>query len=111
MPHEDHEAQRQHWYPLALDDGLPAPPLVVRPRSDSGRLHAAKLVLQVPDLIANPGGQLELKLGRCRVHLLGELGDEGCKIRASWSAALVAGRGRSCPRRHAGDRRLATALL
>ena len=51
-------------------------------------LHAAKLVLELADLIADPRGKLELKL-RCRgMHLLGELGDQRCQVGASRAAPL-----------------------
>ena len=38
--------------------------------------HAAQLLLQVGDLVAEPGGQLELQLGRRPMHLVGQLLDE-----------------------------------
>jgi hypothetical protein len=38
---------------------------------DPRRLHAPQLVLQVAYLVPDARGQLELKLGRRRVHLLG----------------------------------------
>src|ERR1035441_7452542 len=59
--------------------------------SDSGGLHAAQFVLQVLDLVADPGGDLKLQLGRGGVHLIGELLDQGDQVHAR----LTAARGRS----------------
>ena len=43
---------------------------------DACCLHATQLVLELADLVADPGGYLELQLRRRRVHLLGELRDQ-----------------------------------
>ena len=39
-------------------------------------LHAAELVLEIPDLVAEAGRDLELELGGGGVHLLGQLADQ-----------------------------------
>ena len=44
-------------------------------------------MLEIPDLVPDPGGELELQLRRCRVHLVGELGDEGDQIATRRPAA------------------------
>ena len=43
---------------------------------DSGSLHSPEFVLEVLDLVPDPGGDLELQLGGGRVHLLGQLTDQ-----------------------------------
>src|SRR6516165_3069067 len=53
------------------------------PALDPGGLHAAQLVLQFLDLVAQPRGQLELQLRSGGVHLVGELGDEADQVLAS----------------------------
>src|SRR5215470_6541940 len=58
----------------AISDGRS--PARSRTRSDAGRLHAAQLLLELADLVPQPGGDLELQLRRGRVHLLGELAGE-----------------------------------
>ena len=63
--------------------------------SDAGGVHAAQLVLQIADLIAEAGRDLELKLSGSRVHLLGELGDQPDELAAQ----------------RAGHRRLTAGLL
>src|SRR6266851_5007040 len=40
--------------------------------SDAGGLHAAQFLLELPDLIPEPCSELELKLGRRHVHLVGQ---------------------------------------
>jgi hypothetical protein len=41
--------------------------------AETGQVHAAELLLEIGDLVAQPGSQLELQLaGRCH-HLAGEL--------------------------------------
>src|SRR6266496_4182592 len=55
--------------------------------SDARSLHAAQLVLELPDLVPDPGGDLELQLRGRGVHLLGELGDEGDQVAAGFPAA------------------------
>src|SRR5580704_10988011 len=87
--------------------------------SHPGGLHAAQFVLQFPDLVAEPRGDLELQLGRCRVHLLGQLADQADQVLACWAAlaglaAPSPGRGRRRrprARRQSGHRCLAPALL
>src|ERR1039457_5477753 len=83
----------------------------VRP-SESGGLHAAQFVFQVLDLVADPGGYLELQLSRGGVHLIGELKDQGDQVHARLTAAR--GRGRGGGTRPGGQPRdgcLAAALL
>src|SRR5580693_3357799 len=89
--------------------------------SDAGRLHAPQLVLELTDLVPQPGRHLELQLGRGHVHLLGELLDQLDQVVASRATALAGqvlahpgtggpGRGAS-PGRQSRYRRLAPALL
>src|SRR5260370_14064746 len=52
----------------------------------TGGLHAAQLVLELLDLVADPRGDLDLQLGRGGVHLVGELGDEGHQVLARGTA-------------------------
>src|SRR6201986_1212624 len=89
--------------------------------SDAGGLHAAELVFELADLVAEAGGDLELELGGGRVHLLGELLDQFDQVLAGGAAALAeegladTGAGGPGARRGAGrqarSRRLAAALL
>ena len=53
---------------------------------DAGGVHAAQLVLEVADLVAEAGRDLELQLGGGRVHLLGELGDQPDELAAGGAA-------------------------
>ena len=46
-----------------------------------------KLAAEVLDLVAEPGGHLELQLGRGGVHLLGELPDQRDQVAAGGPAA------------------------
>src|SRR5580693_2423440 len=57
--------------------------------SDAGRLHAPQLVLELTDLVPQPGRHLELQLGRGHVHLLGELLDQLDQVVASRATALA----------------------
>ena len=78
-----------------------------------GCVHPAELLLQLGDLVAQPGGQLELQLGRRRVHLVGELLDQVGQVRraASRRARPRARPTLAAPRRQARHRRLAAGLL
>ena len=38
----------------------------------AGNVHLPQFLLQLRDLIPDPGGQLELELPRCRQHLVGK---------------------------------------
>jgi hypothetical protein len=55
-------------------------------RLDAGGLHAAELVLEFLDLVADPGRHLELKLRRGGVHLVGELLDDRDEVAAGRGA-------------------------
>src|SRR5262249_44429904 len=84
--------------------------------SDPGGLHAAELVLEVLDLVPDPGGDLELQLRGGRVLLLGELTDRRDRVSAALAARRRAPAGRLVgglpgPRGEPGHRRLAAALL
>src|ERR1700759_2058993 len=89
--------------------------------SDAGGLHAAELVFELADLVAEADGDLELELGGGRVHLLGELLDQLDEVVAGGTAAFAgevftdAGTGRAGGGasfgRQAGHRGLAAALL
>ena len=70
-------------------------------RSDAGGVHAAQFVLEVPDLVAEPGRDFELQLGGGRVHLLGELGDQPDELAAGGAAP---GAGLGCPAAWAAPR-------
>jgi hypothetical protein len=50
--------------------------LLPRGLACAGLDHLAQLLLQLRDLVTQPGSELELQLGRRGVHLLGELLDE-----------------------------------
>src|SRR5258708_32803232 len=89
------------------------------PASDAGGLHAAQFLLELPDLVPESCRELELKLGRRRVHLVGQHRDQLDQVlarraggsRPAFGLADAAGRrGRPGPRRRAGDRGLAPAL-
>src|ERR1700722_10894170 len=71
-----------------------ARPATRRERSDAGGVHAAQLVLQVADLVAEAGRDLELKLSGGRVHLLGELSDQPDQLAAGRAAGRPALGGR-----------------
>src|ERR1017187_7274686 len=80
--------------------------------SDSGGLHAAQFVFQVLDLVADPGGYLELQLGSGGVHLLAELLDQSDQVHARLTAAHRRGPGGGTrPGGQPGDGCLAAALL
>src|SRR5215831_14861116 len=66
--------------------GTPAGGLRPGPALHSGGLHAAQLVLEFLDLVAEPRGQLELQLSGRGVHLLGQLGDEADQVLAGGPA-------------------------
>src|SRR5262249_51284751 len=86
--------------------------------SDASCLHAAKLLLELPDLVPEPGGELELQLGRRGVHLIGQRCDQGDQVLSRGTCALVSlgatdsARGGCRPRTRgrARDRSLAAAL-
>src|SRR5258708_19647823 len=46
------------------------------PASDAGGLHAAQFLLELPDLVPESCRELELKLARRRVHLVGQHRDQ-----------------------------------
>src|SRR5690349_20631095 len=52
------------------------PPRPPRTGLDPGGLHSPEFVLEVLDLVSDPGGNLELQLRGGRVHLLGQLTDQ-----------------------------------
>ena len=86
-----------------------ASPSVSSIRSAGGP-HAAQLLLQLADLVAQPGGELELQLGGGRVHLVGELLDQVGEVgrgHAGQLGGVLAG----VLRPQAGHRRLAAGLL
>src|SRR5690348_15463950 len=79
-------------------------------------LHSPQLVLEVLDLIPDPGGHLELQLGRGGMHLIGELTDQRDQVTTRLAAAgralaRRAGRGRAGARGQPRHRSLAAALL
>ena len=89
--------------------------------SDAGGVHAAELGLELADLVAEAGGQLELQLRGGGVHLLGQLGDQPDELaagRAGFLGRLASGgalarlrRDRAGARGQARYRRLAAGLL
>src|SRR5258708_1480584 len=85
----------------------PRAPRQPRSRLYPSRLHSPELTLEVLDLVADPGGDLELQLSGGHVHLLGELLDERDEVAARRAAAccqvsqrrrLAAGPGHPSPR-------------
>src|SRR6185312_10991268 len=50
--------------------------------TDTGRVHPAQLLLQLADLVAQPGGDLELQLASRAEHLVVELLDQVGQLRA-----------------------------
>src|SRR5262249_37034816 len=87
---------------------------VVWSDSDPRGLHAAQLVLELLDLVADAGGDLELQLRRCGVHLLGELGDQADEVAPGHALAAgltCAGGRKPGAGRHPWHRRLPPALL
>jgi len=72
---------------------LPLPAYVgCRPGDRSGvprRLHLTQFLLQFADLVADPGGHLELQFRSGAMHLLGELLDEPHQVLSGGSSQSV----------------------
>src|SRR6185437_9610870 len=64
-----------------------------RGRSDARGLHAAQLVLELFDLVPDPGRYLELELRGGYVHLVGELGYQRDQVTAGRPATGFLARG------------------
>src|ERR1700678_4278012 len=83
-------------------------------RLDPCRLHSSQLVLELLDLVADSGRDLELKLRRGGVHLVGQLLDDRDQVAAGRGAdsypAPGSGRG-LVPRGQSRHRGLAAGLL
>src|SRR5690606_3451124 len=80
---------------------------------DAGLLHVAEFALELLDLVAEAGGELELEVGGGLVHLLGHRLEGAPRPLAGPPAARVGG-GAAAPRgagREPRDGRLAAALL
>src|SRR5690606_17171357 len=80
---------------------------------DAGLLHVAEFALELLDLVAEAGGELELEVGGGLVHLLGHLLDEALQLLAGPLADQVGGVAADLPGagRETRDGRLAAALL
>src|SRR5690606_21778970 len=59
--------------------------------ADAGGVHAAQLLLQVGDLVAEPGGELELQVAGRGEHLVGQLLDEVGQFGARHALGVAAG--------------------
>ena len=68
----------------------PAPGVASTTRRSARRAHGAQLLLQVPDLVAQPGRQLEVQVLGGGVHLGGELGDEVGQVPLGGPGQLLA---------------------
>src|SRR5690606_20743667 len=80
---------------------------------DAGLLHVAEFALELLDLVAEAGGELELEVGGGLVHLLGHLLDEALQLLAGPLADQVGGVAADLPGagRETRAGRLAAALL
>src|SRR5665647_1141105 len=67
-----------------------------QPASGRGGSHLPQLLLEVAELIAQPGGQLEVQVGCRLVHLDGELLDEVGKIGGGHLGQAPAGHSDVC---------------
>src|SRR5580693_3713600 len=60
-------------------------------RLDAGGVHAAELLLELSDFVAEAGGNLEMELGGGGVHLIGQLGDQADELLAGDAAVRGGG--------------------
>src|SRR5688572_8843874 len=91
--------------------GLPLMAATVEASADARGLHAAQLLLQLLDLVAQPCRQLELQVAGRVVHLVGQLLDEIGELGARHAGEVLGVPARvAALRAHAGHRRLAARL-
>src|SRR3954454_18208457 len=79
--------------------------------ADAGLGHAAQLLLELTDLIAQPRSQLELQLSGGGVHLVGQLLDEIGELRARPAGQVLCVLANAARRRRARHGCLPAALL
>src|SRR5680860_1295349 len=88
-----------------------APSSISPPSGVPGTLHPAQLLLQVADLVAQSGGELELKLAGGGVHLVAQLLDQVGQVLGRHARELQVPLRPALARAHPRHGRLAPGLL